>query len=213
MYKDIKICLFDFDGTLVDTMGSFANLAASIIEREYNIPFNKARKMYLDTSGIPFFQQLEVLFPSQPKNPYLASEFESKKQESFFSESFSDETIYALKALKDIGIQIAISSNNFQELIEQFVKRENVQFNYVLGFRENFSKGKDHFYYIKNKLNCKSNELLFVGDSLKDAEKAFECGIHFIAKLGTFSKEDFLNIYPKIVAIENLNELVGILKL
>ena len=212
MIKGIRVCLFDFDGTLVDTMGSFADLAGAIIEREYGVPYNKARKQYMETSGIPFFQQLDVLFPSNSKNADLANEFEARKKESFFSESFSGDTVNALNDLKRRGIQIGISSNNFQELVDNFVKRESVEFDYILGFRENFAKGKDHFKYIKEKSNCGLDELLFVGDSIKDAEKAYEYGIRFVAKLGTFSREDFINKFPNIITIEKLNELLGILQ-
>ncbi len=210
-YKKIKVCLFDFDGTLVDTMGQFADLAGSIIEKAYNIAFEKARQLYLDTSGIPFFQQLEVLFPERADNPLLAQDFEERKIESFFSESFSEDTIKSMNALKAAGFKIGISSNNFQNLVEQFVQREEIGFDYVLGFKENFAKGKDHFFYVIEKANCQAEELLFVGDSLKDAEKAEQGGVQFIGKLGTFSQENFHKKFPGIDTISKLEELVEII--
>ena len=210
-YPDIKICLFDFDGTVIDSMGAFADLAGSIIEREYGVPFNQARNSYLETSGIPFFQQLEVLFPAREKNPMLSSEFEERKQESFFSESFSEDTKQAMSGLKDRGFLIGISSNNFQHLLDEFVKRDGIPFDYLLGYRDGFAKGRDHFTYIETELNCQSHEILFVGDSLKDGEKAAEHGTQFIGKLGTFTREQFTERFPTIDCVDKLRDLLEIL--
>ena len=210
-YSDIKICLFDFDGTVIDSMGAFADLAGSIIEREYGTPFNEARASYLETSGIPFFQQLEVLFPGRPQNPLLSSEFEERKQESFFSESFSDDTKQAMSGLKAGGFLIGISSNNFQHLLDDFVSRDSISFDYLLGYRDAFAKGREHFTYIETELNLSPHEILFVGDSIKDAEKAAQHGTQFIGKLGTFTNRQFTDKFPGIDCVDNLSELVRIL--
>ncbi|GMT49820.1 MAG: hypothetical protein IEMM0008_1359 [bacterium] len=212
-YDHIKVCLFDFDGTLVDTMDHFADLAASIIDQKYTIPFDKARKDYLQTSGIPFFQQLEVLFPDKKENSVLADEFEEKKKGLFFSEHFSKDTIETMEGLKKHGLQIAISSGNFKDLVNEFLAHENLQFHYILGFEKNFEKGEAHFHFIQKQTGCTKRELLFVGDSLKDAEKAAEYGVPFIGKLGTFARSDFLSEFPSIQTIEKLGELMEILKL
>ncbi len=212
-YDRIKVCLFDFDGTLVDTMGHFADLAASIVEQKYTIPFDKARKDYLQTSGIPFFQQLEVLFPDKKENNLLADEFEEKKKVLFFSERFSKDTIATMESLKRQGLQIAISSGNFKDLVNKFLENENLQFHYILGFEKNFAKGEAHFRFIQEQTGCTKRELLFVGDSLQDAEKAAEYGVPFIGKLGTFTRNDFLGKFPNIQTVEQLAEIMEIINL
>ena len=64
-----KAYLFDFDGTLVDTMGGFADIAGRVINGFHpHISFEAARRRYLETSGIPFFQQLEIICPEDPTN-------------------------------------------------------------------------------------------------------------------------------------------------
>jgi phosphoglycolate phosphatase-like HAD superfamily hydrolase len=204
-----KAYLFDFDGTLVDTMSGFADIAAEVINR-YNpeISVEKARMRYLETSGNPFFQQLEIITPGDPKNSEKAKIFEETKIDGFFKSSFSDEVKYTINTLRGDGHIAGIASNNFQELIDRFVQNEKLEFDIVLGFREGFEKGKAHFDFVKDKFNLEKSDLTFVGDSLKDAEKAFNYGIRFVGICGTFKRDDFLKYRNDIITIESIKELL-----
>lgn len=213
--KGIKAIMFDFDGTLIDTMKGFANIAASVMEKNYGVPLNYGKRLYIETSGIPFFEQLEILFPNDKRNSTSAKEFERKKIEGFFKEKIPEETKETIRYLKKTGKYVAVSSNNFQNLVKNFIFRENgngVKFDFILGFRKNFFKGKPHFDYVLKKTNLKNFEILFVGDSFKDAEKAFDNEINFIGKIGTFKREEFENNFPSILLIENIEELKEIVE-
>ncbi len=204
-----KAYLFDFDGTLVDTMGGFADIAGRIIHEHHpELTFDLARKRYLDTSGVPFFQQLDILFPGGADNARIAEIFEETKKTGFFSQRFHEDVVFTVNSLRSRGMIVGVCSNNFQELIDRFVEREALSFDVVLGFRNGFEKGKAHFDYVMNKFNLSKEELVFVGDSLKDAEKARLNDIPFIALCGTFTAEDFRNQYPDTVTISSIRELL-----
>jgi len=203
--------VFDFDGTLVDTMQSFADVAADVMASRYSVHFEWARRRYLETSGIPFFQQLEEIFPNNNGNSDAAEEFERRKLEGFFSEKFDADVRGALAALQSKGYKIAVSSNNFQHLLDKFVSTEDVQFDMVLGCRDNFFKGHDHFNAIKQKLGVGAHEILFVGDSLMDAQRATESGVRFVGRTGTFTSQSFKKAYPGIPTVDKLSDLHGII--
>ncbi|MCL2155815.1 MAG: HAD family hydrolase [Leptospirales bacterium] len=204
-----KAYLFDFDGTLVDTMSGFADIAAEVINRfNPEISVINARKMYLETSGNPFFQQLEIITPGDPKNPEKAGIFEKTKIDGFFKSSFTGEVRSTINTLREEGHIAGIASNNFQELIDRFIQNEKLEFDIVLGFREGFEKGKAHFDFVREKFNLAKSDLTFVGDSLKDAEKAFNYGINFVGICGTFKRDDFLKYRSDIVTIESIKELL-----
>ncbi|HOP64155.1 MAG TPA: HAD-IA family hydrolase [Spirochaetota bacterium] len=201
--------LFDFDGTLVDTMMGFADIAGRVINKYHpEISFEKARERYLETSGNPFFQQLEIILPGDPTNSEKAKIFEETKIEGFFLSKFTDEVRETINKLRENGHIVGIASNNFQELIDKFVENEKLDFDIVLGFREGFEKGKPHFDFVKDKFGLDKNEMTFVGDSLKDAEKAYNYGINFVGICGTFQREDFLKIRDDIVTINSIKELL-----
>ena len=104
-----KVCVFDFDGTLVDTMGGFADIAAEILDEHYGIPYAEGRGRYLETSGIPFFQQLEIIRPGGPMNKTCAEQFESRKLDGFFDSAPPESTVTGLKMLYSAGFGLAVS--------------------------------------------------------------------------------------------------------
>ncbi len=206
-----KAYLFDFDGTLVDTMEGFADIAAEVIHRYHpEISAEEARRKYLDTSGVPFFQQLEILFPGDPDNAEKASIFEETKKEGFFSASFSDDVRSTISTIRERGFVAGVSSNNFQHLVDAFVEREGLVFDIVLGFRDGFEKGAPHFNYVMQRFSLGPDQLTFVGDSLKDAEKALNNNIRFIGLCGTFNREDFLALDEHIITLNNIKELLAL---
>jgi phosphoglycolate phosphatase len=203
--------LFDFDGTLVDTMDGFADIAGRVIHEFHpEMSFAEARANYMKTSGAPFFQQCEILFPGNPSNAEKVKIFEEEKQVGFFKQRFSDDVKFAINALRKRGDIAGVSSNNYQDLIDKFVDREGLVFDVVLGFNDGFQKGKDHFEYVMKKFSLSRSELTFVGDSLKDAEKAFANKINFIGKCGTFKRDDFLKLDSRIVTVNNIRELLDL---
>ena len=206
-----KAFLFDFDGTLVETMEGFADIAGRVINKYHpECSFENARAKYLETSGIPFHQQLEIIFPGEETNKIKAAMFEELKQEGFFASEFTDEVKDTINYIRSKGILAGVSSNNFQELIDKFIETGGLKFDIVLGFRYGFEKGKDHFDYVMNEYSLSRDELVFVGDSLKDAEKAITNEVRFIGLCGIFSKEDFETVDPNLQIITSIKELKDI---
>lgn len=206
-----KVLIFDFDGTIVDSMGTFAQIASKVMPKYYTIDSATAHRLYLTTSGIPFFEQLETIFPGHHQNPKAANEYETIKKESYFTKKIFTDVPETIKTLRENNIKVIVSSNNFQELVNEFVNRTKISFDMVLGYRTNFAKGTDHFNYIIKQLGCTREEMIFVGDSLKDAERARDCGIDFIGREGIFKGEEFEKLLPKTKVIKSLTELMEIL--
>lgn len=200
--------IFDLDGTLIATMEGFADIAAELIQKNYDVPFAEARKSYIDTSGIAFCKQLEVIFPEDERNQAVADEFERRKLIHFFDEAPNPKVIDALKSLKSRGYTLGISSNNFHPIVNKYaaIHFEDL-FDIVLGFEEGFAKGMPHFDKICDELDIEFFNIIFVADSLSDFRLARECNIEFIGVRGIFSSHDFQKIDPDARVLENLWDL------
>lgn len=202
-----NVVVFDFDGTLVDSMSAFADIAARVMPRRLPVDAATARRLYLETSGLPFFQQLETLFPGDPAIAATAEEFEQAKAEGYFDEPLYEDAAETLAHLRERGVRVAVSSNNFQELVDRFVERAGIFFDLVLGFREGFAKGEAHFAHIEESFGIPREQIIFVGDSLKDGERARASGVAFIGKEGIFTRKQFRKQFPDAPVITTLSEL------
>ena len=209
--KKIKLLTFDLDGTLIDSMPLYAEIATSLLQEYYGLDANHARVEYYRTSGVPFSQQLEKLFPDSSKNIKVAEEFEQKKSNFLLKNSFelSSEVQHALAQLKILSVRIAISTSNTPDNLQALVGDWPVQFDAVLGYEsENFQKGKSHFNFLSSFFDLKMKEILFIGDSLDDYRLAKEAGVCFAAVLGSFQAEDFKALDPNILCLRDIPNLL-----
>lgn len=205
-----RVCVFDFDGTLVDSMPAFAELAAELL-RAYGLTREEGRRRYLDTSGWPFRTQMEALFPGHPANAATVAAFEARKQAGLFARPFFPEVPEVVARLGACGIKAVIASNNAESTLHRFAADKGVPFDAVLGFTAGLKDREAHISDVMRSEGITPAEVLFVGDTLNDAALAHARDIDFVARLGTFSEADFRARAEPVFLIHNLLELPPLL--
>jgi len=205
---DTKLLVFDLDGTLIDTMGDYADKAAALIFKHYGTPISEARRLYFETSGLPFEQQLEQLFPKATRNTEVAFMFEGWKDKYLLNVTLPTKTEQLLHQWKNAGFSIAISSNN----LENYVKRlaNNWPVDAALGYRtkDGFCKGEPHFQKLESDFGLSREQMLFIGDSPNDARIAVRSNIPFLALLSEeFISDDFTKHHPYAIFIRQLSDI------
>ncbi len=207
----IKLVTLDFDGTTADTMPTLEEIAVKLMTKYYELETEDARKKYQITTGLPFEQQMEIIFPDNPNNKLVISQFEKEKIESIFDLPLFKDAKSTIALLREKGYFVAISSSTTQPIIEKYCKDKELIVDQIVGYRIGFEKGKDHFDFLKEEFNLSAEELVYVGDSLKDCERAQNNDIVFIGKTGMFSREDFNKISKSKIVISDLEELIKII--
>ena len=209
-----RLIVFDLDGTLIDTMGDYADRAAMLIEAHYGREFDWARRCYLETSGLPFIRQLDTLFPGDARNEAVAEAFEHWKDGYLAGHArLAPDVSRLLEGLRARGLWLAISSNNLEPYVTRLARGWPVDA--VLGYRpeDGFGKGEPHFRWMEARFLVPREEMLFVGDSPNDARLAHESGVPFAALLDAgFDAGAYRRYYPEarfLPSLHALEELLG----
>jgi phosphoglycolate phosphatase-like HAD superfamily hydrolase len=202
-----KVLLCDLDGTLIDSMPTLADLATEVIEERYGTPRILARELYLATCGLPFEKQLEEIFPDDARNADASAEFESRKPARCGAIRMSPETRRALQAMRDLGVRIAVSSNNGIENVSAFAREAEFKFDLVLGYGGGLAKGRTHLDATSREFGAARQEMLFIGDSLHDGEIAEREGIPFVGIATTFSPDRFALRFPSVPVVRRFSAL------
>jgi phosphoglycolate phosphatase len=208
-----KVLLCDLDGTLVDSMPALAELATEVIESRYGMPRVLARELCLVTRGVPFAEQLEQLFPGDPRNAVAADAFESARPARCGAIRMAPDTRLALERLRARGVRIVLSSSYTSEEVERFARRAEFPFDLVLGSGAGGSKGRAHLEAAARAFEVGRQEMLYVGDSLRDGEIAEREGVPFVGLATTFSPERFALRFPQVPVLRCFAALLDLFRL
>lgn len=205
-----KAIIFDFDGTLADSMPFLEQIGVEMMMKYFGIQKEDATHRYRSTTGLPYEQQVKMNFPDHPECESAIEEFEKLKIDTIFDQLLFDDTVDTLRELKEMGMDVFVSSSTFQTTIEEYFQRLGILglFRGILGYRPGFEKGADHFNHIKSEYGVQFYDMLFVGDSLKDYERS-QGFCKFIGISGMFSPDDYKSKGHNGFVVHKLSDVIS----
>ena len=205
-----KAIVFDFDGTLADSMPFLQSIGVEVMMKHFGVSEDDATERYVTTTGLPYEHQIKLNFPDDTRNAAAINEFENMKIARIFEQELFPDAEPTVRRLNERGFDVFVSSSTFQSTIEEYFRRRGILelLKEVVGYRPGFEKGPDHFKYICSKYNIDPDDLMFVGDSLKDYERS-KGYCDFIAVIGLFDYKDFRNAGHKGRVVSKLSEILG----
>ncbi len=205
------VVVFDFDGTIADTMPFLVDLAARLLTTTYGMSDAEARQAYIDTTGLPFCRQIEIIFPDDTLNAAAVEEFEAEKRRHLTEFKFFPEALPVVAEIRRHGFKVCLSSGNVESIISELLKARGLAVDLVMGWRPGFEKGPDHFRLAAQTFCVPMESLIFIGDSLKDGLAAKEAGVRFIAKAGLVSRAKIEEVLPGTSIVASLVEVLPLL--
>lgn len=213
-----KLCIFDFDGTLVNTIKDVA------------ICFNEALKQCdFETHKIEEYKyfvggNLETvvsrLLPASKRNEENINKVKKIYYDIYMNSTKPNTKPYegivqVLEKLQENGVKLAINTNKKQFLTEELCRKffPNINFIKIIGYSEDYPSKPNPkgVLDILNISQCFNKNTFYIGDGKTDLDTAQNANVNAIlVKWGQAKDEDYT--HPAInYVVENCDELFNII--
>lgn len=180
------LVIFDFDGTLADSVGFFRALLPELAQKfRFRVPSEEEQEAM---RGHPPREVMRAVGIPGWKLPFIAMHARKRAQAAEAFPLYGG-TAGLLEALMAAGIQVAVVSSNSEAVVRRALGPEiSAQIAAWSCGAAMFGKAK-HFREVIGKLGADPGRTLGVGDEIRDIEAAREVGIRAVAVSWGFAPE------------------------
>lgn len=206
----INNLIFDFDGTLADTLAFTVNAATEInrslhLLSDEKIDFEKFRS----TDTVEFFKDLEI--PAY-KLLFFLYKYQRKQSKEIKNVKIFEQLPEVLSELTKNGIGIGIATSNSTKNVKLFLKNNNIEiFNFIYSSIDYFHKNKIIERAVK-KYGMSKDNVIYVGDEIRDIKAAREAGVKVASVTWGYNFESVLSKYKPDFIINRPVELLQLFK-
>lgn len=180
----IKHIIFDFDGTIVDSSELALQIINGLAEKyhykkvtmeEVNILKNVPVRERFKQIGLPLY-----------KIPRMSLDVMTMYKDLVSSLKTFEGIQNLMLCLKHDGFCLSVISSNSVENITDFIKNNDLEvFDHIISARNLFGKHRSIKKYVKQ-FNLKSDEVLYVGDELRDIVACKKISVRIVAVIWGF---------------------------
>lgn len=214
---NIKLCIFDLDGTLVNTI---SDLAASVDFAMHSLGLAcHTKDEYTSFVGDGTLLLVQRSLPDDLKSDTALLTEAHDIFTKYYAEHFCDtSTVYdgileALEDLKSRGVKLAVLSNKPDSFTKAIISKlfPNYLFDIVLGARDGIPKKPDPTAEneVISLLGLSKGECLHIGDSDVDVVTAHNAGIKCVGCTWGFRSYECLKSAGADFIIDNPSELLN----
>ncbi|MGK7920503.1 MAG: HAD-IA family hydrolase [Trichodesmium sp.] len=205
----IKVVIFDFDGTLVDTFDLIFEIT-NRLSGEFGYKETKKEE-------IP---QIEKLSPLQLINqsgisifkvPFLLRKIRTEFHQEIEKVKFFAGMKETLFSLKNKGYQLGIITSNGEENVSTILQKYDLLiFDFIVSGTTLFGKHKIIRKYLKSQ-KIQPEEIVYVGDETRDINSAKKAKVKAIAVTWGFNSRDALSEYQPDALVDKPEELIEVI--
>ena len=205
-----RIVLFDFDGTIADTVDTAADILNDLSTKYgYAKVTNEENKAMRDVTIHEMFKMKNVALY---KLPFMMIDVkrELNKRIVYLKPIKGMSTV--IKELKKKDYKLAIITSNSKENVEHFLENNNlIFFDHIYTGTTLFGKAKVIQGFLK-KSNVQLEKAIYIGDEIRDIEATKKVGIPIISVTwGLNSRKGLQRFQPEFL-IDKPNEILSVLE-
>jgi phosphoglycolate phosphatase len=204
-----KIVLFDFDGTIADTVDTAADILNDLSTKYgYAKVTKEENKAMRDLTIQEMFKMKNVAFY---KLPFMIIDVKRELNKRIVHLNPIKGMATVLKELKKKDYKLAIITSNSKENVEHFLESNNLNFfDHIYTGTTLFGKAKVIQGFLK-KNNVQLEKTIYIGDEMRDIEATKKVGIPIISVTwGLNSRKGLQRFQPEFL-IDNPNEILSVL--
>jgi len=200
--------LFDFDGTIADSLQLGLKIANNLAPQFGYPPFTENDiQHFRSLTWHKIAREMQIPFSKIPKIVTIAFK-EYKRLISELEPCAGIVEMINELALKEIPM--ALLSSNTVENVHLFLTNHKIDsFLWIEGTSGILNKAKDIKKRLK-KHKISINEVIYIGDEIRDIEAAHNCGLKVIAVTWGFHTAEFLASYKPDYLVNEPKEIVEI---
>lgn len=201
-----KLVIFDFDGTLADSFPFFLR-SINMLAATYKFPPINPEQVD-QMRGMNARQLMKNAQLASWKIPLIARAFIRLMAKDIEQIQLFEGIPDLLKQLANQGVQLAIVSSNSEENIRRILGPQTAALITYYGCGTSLF-GKQHkFRKAMTKSGVKPNQVLCVGDEVRDIEAAKEADLAFGGVAWGYTRVDVLEAHPDIDLFYTLEDIV-----
>ena len=214
-----KVCLFDLDGTLLDTVESIAYIANKVLTY-YNLPAQPVVD-YNYYAGDGARKLIERVFATAGGDPKDVEEAHDMYREMFAKAPLYrvkpyDGMVETLRALKNEGVILTVCSNKPHVAAKAAIAGmfDADLFDIIQGQEDSIKRkpAPDMALLIADKLNVAVTDCMYIGDTNTDMQTGKAAGMYTIGVLWGFRDRQELEDNHADTIISEPQELIAIQK-
>jgi phosphoglycolate phosphatase len=205
----INTVVFDFDGTLADTFNLSLNLINSVAHNYGLKPFSAADiERFRSQSTKDIFKELHIPLH---KAPFFIAEITDLLRHQIDNVKPISGMPAVLQQLKHLNFNLDIITSNTIDTVSIFLKKYHLElFNHLYSDKSLFGKHIVIKKYLK-KHSLSPNEVIYVGDEIRDIEAAHAAGLKIISVSWGFNSPAGLQAHQPDHLIDTPAQLLPLL--
>ena len=211
----IKVCVFDLDGTVMDTLESIAYFVNATMEKMNLSRIETEKFKYFAGDGrmVLLKKSLAHNNADAPENLQKAIKIYDSAYEGNFMHLTKpfDGIKQELLKIKAMGIEVAVLSNKPDNVVRAIINETfgNDFFAYVAGQREGVKNkpAPDGFLSVAESLGAKPEECVMIGDTDVDMQTGKNAGAHSVGVLWGFRTRRELEENGAQIIVDRVTDL------
>lgn len=216
----LKLCIFDLDGTVLDTIHTIAHYGNYALKRHGVEPIETSEYKYLVGTGmvnlIKKMLQFRSCYTEELFSRVLSDYDSAYNADASYKTRIFDGLLQILDELKAMGLKLAIVSNKPDYPTRLVVNKLYGEgyFDYVTGKRDGVPLKPDPtvVYNVMDMFGVNADECVYVGDTSTDMHTGKNAGIYTIGVLWGFRGEDELRLSGADAIVSTPAELYSVIR-